>query len=91
MEANNFMNIQLKDFKWLNEPKKWNANLNVLSFVTDNKTDFWQGTWYNFYPNSGHLFGVEIKDDFTFSVRTASVFILCVIFYNLLDKLNTWK
>ena len=58
----------LSDFKWLNEPRQWSFEDNVLTFSTDNKTDFWQGTWYNFFVNTGHVYGVDIKEDFTLEV-----------------------
>ncbi|KAJ2943201.1 hypothetical protein O0L34_g18911 [Tuta absoluta] len=35
--------------------------------TTGNHTDFWQETYYNFTHNSGHIFGVEVKNDFTFT------------------------
>ncbi|CAG9790154.1 unnamed protein product [Diatraea saccharalis] len=69
MESINFDKLNLKEFKWLNEPKVWCLESNsVVQVTTDDKTDFWQGTWYNFHFNTGHVFGVEIKDDFTFEV-----------------------
>ncbi|XP_075987953.1 uncharacterized protein LOC142984317 [Anticarsia gemmatalis] len=67
MEASNFGRITFNDFKWLNKPGKWSATADTLELTTDNKTDFWQGTWYNFFHNSGHVFGVTIKDDFSLS------------------------
>lgn len=68
MESSNFNKIALTDFKWINKPKKWHAVDNILEVTTDEKTDYWQGTWYNFHHNSGHVYGIEIKDDFTFAV-----------------------
>lgn len=65
--------ISLSDYKWLNEPKHWRLDGDVLEVTTDNKTDFWQGTWYNFHFNSGHVYGVMIKDDFTFTVRNSLI------------------
>ncbi|VVC95698.1 unnamed protein product [Leptidea sinapis] len=60
--------ITLNKFKWLNEPKKWSRNGETLEITTDNRTDFWQGTWYDFHFNTGHLYGVILQDDFTFEV-----------------------
>lgn len=72
MALADFENITFSNFKWLNEPTKWNVQNEILEFTTDNNTDFWQGTYYDFYHNSGHVFGVEIKDDFTLTVSTFS-------------------
>lgn len=65
----NLDEIKFPDFKWLNEPKHWSLCNDVLEVRTDNKTDFWQGTWYNFHFNTGHVYGVEITEDFTMEVR----------------------
>ncbi|XP_045507671.1 regulation of enolase protein 1-like [Colias croceus] len=66
MESKDYKSITLDHFRWLNEPTNWNLCDSVLKVTTDDKTDFWQGTWYNFHFNTGHLFGIDIKDDFTF-------------------------
>ncbi|XP_047509571.1 regulation of enolase protein 1-like [Pieris napi] len=66
MQSEQFNTIKLNDFQWLNEPSNWNLCDNVLKVSTDNKTDFWQETWYKFHFNTGHLYGIDIKDDFTF-------------------------
>lgn len=63
-----FDNITLCDFTWLNEPSKWKVTNNVLHLTTDNETDFWQETYYHFKHNSGHVFGVNLNENFTFTV-----------------------
>ncbi|XP_050555699.1 uncharacterized protein LOC118276840 [Spodoptera frugiperda] len=68
MDSSKFSEIKLSDFKWVNEPKKWRISDKGLEVTTDEKTDYWEGTWYNFHHNTGHVYGVEIKDDFTFTV-----------------------
>ncbi|CAB3247235.1 unnamed protein product [Arctia plantaginis] len=42
--------------------------------VTNDKSDFWQGTYYDFYFNSGHVYGIELKDDFVFKVCVEAEF-----------------
>ncbi|XP_028161331.1 regulation of enolase protein 1-like isoform X1 [Ostrinia furnacalis] len=74
MERADFDNVTLKDFQWLNEPKHWHLDKETLEATTDNRTDFWQGTWYNFHVNTGHVFGVRLKDDFEFTVRVEADF-----------------
>lgn len=70
MESSAFDKFSFKDFHWLNEPKQWRVDeKDILVATTDNKTDFWQGTWYNFHFNTGHVYGLQIRDDFTFTVR----------------------
>ncbi|XP_034829955.1 uncharacterized protein [Maniola hyperantus] len=66
--SSSFENVKFSNFKWLNEPSQWSLTNDVLEVRTENKTDFWQGTWYNFYFNSGHVYGVELKEDFTFEI-----------------------
>ncbi|XP_026324998.1 regulation of enolase protein 1-like [Hyposmocoma kahamanoa] len=63
-----FENITLSDFKWFNAPSKWEVTNNILHLTTDNKSDFWQGTYYHYYPNSGHVFGIKLNYNFTFTV-----------------------
>ncbi|XP_049882370.1 uncharacterized protein LOC126378194 [Pectinophora gossypiella] len=67
MVLGNFENITLNDFRWVNEPSEWSLRDNALEVTTDNNTDFWQKTYYDFHRNTGHIFGVEIVDDFTFT------------------------
>ncbi|XP_059047920.1 uncharacterized protein LOC131843313 [Achroia grisella] len=68
MQSSQFNDVTLhKEFKWLNEPATWQIESHSLRVITDNKTDFWQGTWYNFYFNTAHVYGVDISDDFNFT------------------------
>ncbi|CAH2241874.1 jg16262 [Pararge aegeria aegeria] len=62
------------NFSWLNEPSEWSLSNDVLTVKTDNKTDFWQETWYNFSVNTGHVYGLEIKEDFTMEVCVEAEF-----------------
>ncbi|CAG5059943.1 unnamed protein product [Parnassius apollo] len=68
MESASFDSITWSDFEWLNKPKKWDLVDNNLEVVTDLKSDFWQDTYYKFKLNTGHLYGVNIKDNFTIQV-----------------------
>ncbi|CAH0598776.1 unnamed protein product [Chrysodeixis includens] len=67
MESKNFSQLKLEDFKWINEPKEWKVTDNAVEMTTGYETDFWRETYVKFIKNDGHLFGVEIKDDFTFT------------------------
>lgn len=75
-------NITLSDFTWLNEPSKWKVTNNVLHLTTDNETDFWQETYYHFKHNSGHVFGVKLNQNFTFTV---SVTFLLYAYVTIID------
>lgn len=63
-----FTKFTFKDFSWLNEPRKWKVTNNTLEVSTNYESDFWQETYYNFNHNSGHLFGIDIKENFTMQV-----------------------
>ncbi|XP_011565244.3 regulation of enolase protein 1 [Plutella xylostella] len=58
--------MALKDYKWINEPEIWKIKDDALLVETGKNTDFWAGTWYNFYRHSGHFYGRELKGDFTY-------------------------
>ncbi|KAH9634855.1 hypothetical protein HF086_016134 [Spodoptera exigua] len=74
MDSSKYSEIKLSDYKWINEPKKWRISDKGLEVTTDEKTDYWEGTWYNFHHNNGHVYGVQIKDDFTFEVCVEAEF-----------------
>ena len=54
--------------KWLNEPREWKAEGGNLSLVTEDKTDFWQETYYGFRHDNGHFHYREAVGDFTAEV-----------------------
>lgn len=54
--------------QWLNEPREWTAEGGNLIFVTEDKTDFWQTTFYGFRHDNGHFYHREVEGDFTAEV-----------------------
>lgn len=62
------------DFYWINEPQVWKQENGSLAVITDEKTDFWQKTWYGFERFSGHFYGREVAGDFTFQVKVKADF-----------------
>jgi uncharacterized protein len=54
--------------KWLNEPREWNAEGRNLSLMTEDKTDFWQMTFYGWRNDNGHFYYREVEGDFTAEV-----------------------
>jgi len=54
--------------EWLNEPKTWNASGDTISLLTEDKTDFWQSTFYGFQHDNGHFYFDRVAGDFTAEV-----------------------
>ncbi len=59
---------------WLNEPKNWHVDDNGLRLVTDNKTDFWRGTYYGFRRDNGHALLRQLTGDFTATATLSAPF-----------------
>jgi uncharacterized protein len=57
------------DCKWINQPTTWSLNENILNVTTDEKTDFWQDTYYGFKRDTGHFFGKSISGNFMAQLR----------------------
>ncbi|CAH0697703.1 unnamed protein product [Spodoptera exigua] len=68
MDSSKYNDINLNDFKWRNEPKNWKITNESLEVTTDDKSDYWQGPLGNRDHTTGHLYGIEIKDDFSFTI-----------------------
>lgn len=66
--------IKAGDFYWVNEPQAWSHEGGVLSVTTDDKTDYWNKTWYGFERSSGHFYGADVEGDFTFQVKVIANF-----------------
>lgn len=54
-------------FRWLNPPAAWSGDADGLKLMTDEKTDFWQETFYGFVRDSGHAYVTPVTGDFTAS------------------------
>lgn len=64
------MNIDFENFRWLNQPQKFELGLDSLMIETSPNTDLWQRTFYGFQNNNAPAFLTEIDGDFTFRVKT---------------------
>jgi regulation of enolase protein 1 (concanavalin A-like superfamily) len=53
---------------WLNEPATWSVHDGRLVVVTDEETDFWQNTFYDFQHDNGHFMYMSTRGDFTAEV-----------------------
>ena len=57
-----------KPFHWFNEPAKYNLGAG-LEIVTNEKTDFWQNTYYGFQRDDGHCLLTEQSGDFVLMTK----------------------
>ena len=53
---------------WLNQPPEWRDEDGVLTFVTGDRTDFWQRTHYGFVRDDGHARLTPSPGDFSATV-----------------------
>ncbi len=60
----------LKYYKWLNEPKKFEITDDALVIETEPGTDLWQRTHYGFQNDNAPGLLSETDGDFTFQVKT---------------------
>ncbi|MBL8895148.1 MAG: DUF1349 domain-containing protein [Rhizobiales bacterium] len=60
--------------EWLNEPKLWNASGDTISLTTEDKTDFWQNTFYGFQHDNGHFCFAKVSGDFTAEVSLEAAY-----------------
>lgn len=61
--------IQRK-FKWINKARKFTLNDGIVNIETEPRTDLWQRTFYGFSIFNATCFITELKEDFTFRVKT---------------------
>jgi regulation of enolase protein 1 (concanavalin A-like superfamily) len=64
----------LDDGRWLNPPSSWSIEDGRLTATTDEKTDFWQKTFYGFVRDDGHFLGIAAPEAFTASVHVSGRF-----------------
>jgi hypothetical protein len=50
---------------WTNPPPDWSFGAEGLVLATGDRTDFWRGTHYGFYRDSGHFLGAPVSGDLT--------------------------
>jgi regulation of enolase protein 1 (concanavalin A-like superfamily) len=53
-----------KPFHWFNEPAKFRLGAGLEIFTND-KTDFWQNTYYGFQRDNGHCLLTQLPGDFS--------------------------
>ncbi len=55
-------------FSWLNVPAAYSGGAHDLRITTDERTDFWQDTFYGFQRDNGHAYLTPVSGDFTAGV-----------------------
>ena len=63
-----------QDFAWVNEPARWDGGPDALTVLTDDRTDFWQTTFYGFQRDNGHAFLRPVEGDFTVSATVTGAY-----------------
>lgn len=65
------MKIDIKNFKWIREPKKYNITETEIEIVTEPYTDLWQRTYYHFRNDNAPVLQMETDEKyFSFVVET---------------------
>ncbi|MFO0991508.1 MAG: DUF1349 domain-containing protein [Hyphomicrobiales bacterium] len=60
--------------EWLNEPKLWKASGDRITLTTEDRTDFWQNTFYGFQHDNGHFYFDRVTGDFTAEVSFTAAY-----------------
>ncbi|MEH6943868.1 DUF1349 domain-containing protein [Bacillus sp. JJ722] len=63
-----------KNLKWFSPPKEWkiNSKSSTINIKTENQTDFWQKTHYDFQADNGHFLYYEVNGDFRLTTKVKS-------------------
>jgi regulation of enolase protein 1 (concanavalin A-like superfamily) len=63
--------FDVKNFKWIREPKQYDVKKDCIMLVTDPNTDLWQRTYYGFRNDSAPVFQMDTEEKyFSFTVKT---------------------
>lgn len=65
------MKFNIKDLKWIREPKNYFINENKIEIITEPYTDLWQRTYYNFRNDNAPVLQINTDEKyFSFIVKT---------------------
>ena len=68
--------MDIKDFKWIREPKNYLMDSKRVEIVTMPYTDLWQRTYYHFQNDNAPVLQMETDEKFfSFVVKKAKAFI----------------
>lgn len=63
--------MNLKNFKWIREPKEYKIGKETIEIITQPHTDLWQRTYYHFQNDNAPVLQIETEDNyFSFIVKT---------------------
>lgn len=65
------MKFNIKDLKWIREPKSYFITENKIEIITEPHTDLWQRTYYNFMNDNAPVLQINTDEKyFSFIVKT---------------------
>ena len=65
------MEFNIKDLKWIREPKSYVITENKIEIITEPHTDLWQRTYYNFRNDNAPVLQINTDEKyFSFIVKT---------------------
>ncbi len=63
--------MNLKNLKWIREPKNYTIGENKIEIITNPHTDLWQRTYYHFQNDNAPVLQMETEEKyFSFTVKT---------------------
>ena len=63
------MKIELPSGRWLNKPKRYYIERDLVEIVTEPETDFWQRSYYGFRNENAPALLFDSDQNFTFTAR----------------------
>lgn len=64
------MELDIKNFTWIREPKKYNISEDEIEIITKPHTDLWQRTYYHFCNDNAPVLQMETEEKyFSFVVK----------------------
>lgn len=65
------MKFNIKDLKWIREPKRYSITENKIEIITEPHTDLWQRTYYGFRNDNAPVLQINTDEKyFSFIVKT---------------------
>jgi len=65
------MNFNVKDLKWIREPKNYVITENKIEIITEPHTDLWQRTYYHFRNDNAPVLQINTDEKyFSFILKT---------------------
>lgn len=55
--------MELKEFKWIREPKSFKIDNEKIEIITKPQTDLWQRTYYHFRNDNAPVYQMETEEN----------------------------